>query len=70
MGRSRAIFRQSDLVRAVKAALACGLKVERTVIEPDGRIELVYASNAAEPIGMSELEIWKAKKYARAAQRN
>ena len=37
-------FRQKDLTRAIRAALAAGLVVERAWIEVDGRIVLGFAN--------------------------
>lgn len=50
MARARASFKQADMVRAVKAALACGLEVVRTEISPDGRIILVHPAAAGAPV--------------------
>ena len=40
MARGPLTFRQRDLTRAIKAALAVGLVIERAWIEIDGRIIL------------------------------
>jgi hypothetical protein len=68
MSRVPATFRQSDLIRAVKAALACGLHVVRTEIGRDGRIVLVHAADEQEAEPVDELEAWRAKRDARSAQ--
>jgi hypothetical protein len=47
MARGALRFRQSGLTRAIKAALAAGLKVERAYVEVDGRIMLGFSK----PVG-------------------
>lgn len=59
----KAPFRQIDVTRAVRAALASGLQVVRTEIAPDGRIVLIHAADAAPPI--NPFDAWKAKHDAR-----
>jgi hypothetical protein len=66
MSRTPATFKQADIVRAVKAARACGLDVVRTEIGPDGRIVIVHQPEKA-PGPASEFDEWKAKKHARSA---
>jgi hypothetical protein len=54
-------FRQADYVRAVKAARAAGLAVERTEIALDGRIVLIHKGDSGgkgEPLG--PYDAWKA----------
>lgn len=66
MARTPASFKQTDIVRAVKAALAVGLPVVRIEIAPDGRITLVHKpDNTAEP--QNDLDRWKARRNARSA---
>jgi hypothetical protein len=43
MSRTPATFKAADLTRAVKAARAAGLDVNRVEITKDGRIVLVHA---------------------------
>ena len=65
MGRRACSFRQTDLVRAIKAARAAGAVVERIEIDADGRLVLVMHSGATvEPV-KSEIEDWVAKHNAR-----
>jgi integrase len=45
---ARPTFRQSDLVRAIRASHKGGLEIARTEIDPDGRIILIHAAAAAE----------------------
>ncbi|GLK67047.1 hypothetical protein GCM10008179_06850 [Hansschlegelia plantiphila] len=59
------MFRQADVVRAVKAARASGLDVGGIEIAPDGRI-IVHSQ--AEKVPASPLDEWKAKRDARAAE--
>lgn len=42
----RASFKQSDLTRAAKGAVAAGLKVGSAVIGPDGTIKLIFGDGA------------------------
>lgn len=63
--RSPLRFKQSDLTRALKAALACGLVVTRTEIGADGQIVLIHSVEARTPA--NELDAWRAKQNARAA---
>lgn len=46
-------FKQSDLVRAIKAAEAAGMRVGRFEIDPNGRI-VVFRANAADLSGPNE----------------
>ncbi|GGE24919.1 hypothetical protein GCM10011390_50460 [Aureimonas endophytica] len=46
MAREHPAFRQTDYVRAVKAARAAGLEIYRTEIHPDGRITLRHTPEA------------------------
>jgi hypothetical protein len=41
MSRRPCTFRQSDLTRAIKAARAAGVEIERVEIERDGRMIVV-----------------------------
>lgn len=45
MARGPLRFRQSDLTRAIRAAIAAGVKVERVRIERDGKIVLDFAKD-------------------------
>jgi hypothetical protein len=61
--RTPATFRQSDVVRAVKAVQGCGLAVVRTEIAPDGRIVLIHADGAdRKPDDL--FDTWKAGRHA------
>jgi hypothetical protein len=41
MSRAAQRFRQSDLVKAIKAAVAAGLSVARVEVSPEGRIIVI-----------------------------
>jgi hypothetical protein len=43
MSRRPAAFTQSDIVRALQGAMRAGLKVARAEIDPQGKINLVFA---------------------------
>ena len=45
--RERCRFRQSEVTRALKAALAAGVDVERVEIEKDGRVIVVICKQKA-----------------------
>jgi hypothetical protein len=45
MARSAAVFRQSDVTKALKAAVAGGIKVARIEIDRAGKIVLVTGEN-------------------------
>lgn len=63
MRRGAVPFRQADIVRAVKAARACGLEVARTEIAPDGRIVIVHKLEVV-PSAASPFDEWKARRDA------
>lgn len=44
MARGPSTFRQRDLTRAIKAAIAAGMTVERAWVEVDGRIMLGFSN--------------------------
>jgi hypothetical protein len=50
MSRGRWTFKQQDATRAVRAAVAAGLEVQRIEIERDGRI-IVVTGKPQEPAG-------------------
>lgn len=61
MARTQASFRQTDLQRAVKAALACNLPIHRTEISRDGTIVLVHSVDGAVDT-KSDLDRWMANR--------
>jgi hypothetical protein len=46
VSRGRCKFKQSDVVRAIKAVAAAGAKVSRVEIDPEGKIVVVTADGA------------------------
>ena len=46
MSRGPRTFRQADVTRAIKAAVAAGVEIERVEVDKDGRI-VVIAKGAA-----------------------
>ncbi|UGB25568.1 hypothetical protein LPC10_22195 [Methylorubrum sp. B1-46] len=54
---------QAAITRAVKGALAAGLKVGR--VEIDGNRIVVHPSEDVRPEPASELDAWRAKRNAR-----
>jgi hypothetical protein len=60
-------FTQRDITRAIKAAVAAGMKVVGTRIEPDGAFKLIYAgaSDDLRTAGGSALDRWLEEKRAR-----
>ena len=50
MARNAATFRQTDLTRAVKGAVAAGVKLARFEIGKDGRIILIAENGGRQPI--------------------
>ena len=60
-------FKQADIARAVKGAIAAGLHVSRVEIDAEGKLVLVFGSpdrqDPASP--QSAYEAWRAKRDAR-----
>lgn len=58
MTRMPTTFKQADVCRAIRAATASGLSIERTEIHRDGRIVLVHApETSATPA--DEFDTWQ-----------
>lgn len=58
MARGPSMFRQTDLTKALKAALAAGLGVVRCEIEANGKI-VVVTSPEVSPGPRTEFDKWK-----------
>jgi hypothetical protein len=63
MSRTPAKFKQSDLLKAYKAARAGGLDVERTEIGPGERIVLFHKVRPDQDGPDTALNAWLAKKH-------
>ena len=63
MSRTQATFKQSDVMRAVKAVRAMGLEVIETKIGRDGSISLVHKAAPAPDDADAALNAWQAKKH-------
>lgn len=68
MGRRAATYTQSSMTRAVKAALAAGLDVDRVEVLPDGTFAVITKGQEdADKCGLSPFDQWRATKNARSA---
>jgi hypothetical protein len=63
MSRTPATFKQSDVMRAVKAVRAVGLEVIETKIGRDGSISLVHKGAPIQDDADAALSEWQAKKH-------
>lgn len=61
-------FKQADVARALKGALAAGFEVGAVEIGADGQIRIVAASKAKETPSLDPFDQWKAKRDARATE--
>jgi hypothetical protein len=50
MARHASTFRQNDLTRAVKGAVAAGVKIAQVEIDKDGKIILIAENGDRQPI--------------------
>ena len=65
MSRTPATFKQSDVMRAVKAVRAMGLEVIETKIERDGSIVLVHKTEGRSAAVPTPYDEWKASNGSR-----
>ena len=63
MSRTPATFKQSDVMRAVKAVRAVGLEVIETKIGRDGSIPLVHKAAPAPDDADAALNAWQAQRH-------
>jgi hypothetical protein len=49
MSRGRHAFRQTDVTRAIKAAVAAGVEIGRVEVDKDGRIVVIPKGACAAP---------------------
>lgn len=67
MGRAASTFKQTDFVRAVKAAQAAGLVVGAVEVSPDGTIRInVQGTQGGSGAVSDPFAAWKAKRDASA----
>jgi hypothetical protein len=60
MSRAPSTFRQQDVTRAIRAAKAAGVEIQRIEIAKDGRIVIITAAEAGHQIS-TPLDAWMAK---------
>ena len=63
MARAPSTFRQQDVTRAIKAAVAAGVHIARIEVDKAGRIVIVASKNTGVPENsvISPLDTWMAK---------
>jgi hypothetical protein len=66
MARSPSRFRQGDVTRAVKGAIAAGVEVREVLVDTDGKIRVI-AGKPVEAIEFNALDRWMAT-HARETQ--
>ena len=65
MARGKLRFRQTDVTRAIKAAVAAGIDVARVEIDKEGKIVIVAAEPDSEGVEVGldrELREWEARR--------
>jgi hypothetical protein len=65
MSRTPATFKQSDVMRALKAVRAAGLEVIETKIGRDGSIVLVHKTEGGSAAAPRPYDEWKASNGSR-----
>lgn len=68
MARRPARFRQSDVVRAIRAARAAGIKAAVELVDPSGHT--IRIIERPEEVPQNPFDQWKANRNARQAQRS
>jgi hypothetical protein len=58
MPRAASTFRQNDLTRAVKGAVAAGVKIAQVEINKDGKIILIAENGDRQPIKPASENEW------------
>jgi molybdopterin biosynthesis enzyme len=66
MSRGPCTFKQSDMVRAIKAAVAAGVEIARVEVDKEGKIVIIAGKPESKSAG-NELDQWRAN-HARDAQ--
>jgi hypothetical protein len=61
MARPPSAFRQQDVTRAIRAAKAAGVEIQRIEIASDGRIVIIAAAEAERRQISTPLDAWMAK---------
>ncbi len=65
MPRSAITFRQQDVTRALRAAVAAGIEVQRVEIDKNGKIVLIFGdTEAREVCPPAALDVWRANRGA------
>lgn len=67
MAARRQSFSQADISRALKGAIAAGLKPSRAEITAEGKIVMSFDGDTSAPEPASAFDGWMAKKNARPA---
>ncbi len=62
VSRAPHTFRQSDLTRAIKAAVKAGVRVTGAIVDRDGRISVIICNGDSEVEQRSELDCWLDKR--------
>ena len=65
MARLQQTFKQGDVSRAVKGAMAAGIKVESVEITPGGKIIINAESDRSVVAASSPLDEWRSGRGAR-----
>jgi hypothetical protein len=50
MSRGPQRFKQSDLVKAIKAGIQIGLSIRRAIIDPQGKIVVEFGEAQSDPV--------------------